>query len=124
MRAAGCVADLSVVGMTRCTRCSGIGNTLRMFGFTLTNEAQKRVEVVSTGGEKISPPLTDFVNQKVDKNRPGGLTAHPSSSIHSISGVTTCGVSSPRRRLITVRCAILCGLARCRMFQVRRKSNS
>ena len=104
-------------------RGAGIGHAIWMFGLPLTDEPDQRVEVVSAGGKEIASPLTDLVYENVHEHW-SAVPAHTSSSSHSISGVTTCGVRSPRRRLITVRCAILFGLARWRMFHVMRKSNS
>ena len=97
----------------------------RMFCFTTANPFRQLTQVAVARGQQLAPTLTHFVDQRVGV-RP--LTSvwrgHASSSIHSISGVTTRGVRSPSRRLITVRCVSLFGLARWRIFQVKRKSKS
>ena len=66
-------------------------------------------------------PLSRFADL-VDERVPCLLAAfarHRLSS-HNMSGLTTIGDSSPRRRFITVICSTLFGFARCLMFQVNR----
>jgi hypothetical protein len=83
------VLESGLSGVFRCRRRAGVGHTLWMFSLALTDEPDQGVQVVSAGSEEIASALTDLVNQKVDKHRPGVAAAHSSSSAQSISGVTT-----------------------------------
>ncbi len=52
----------------------------------------------------------------------GFIAYHRVSSMYNCSGVMICGVSNPNRILILRICATLFALARCKQFQVNRKS--
>lgn len=92
-----------------------ICHALWVLRLPLADEPDQRLEIIPTGSQEVTSPLTNLLDQSIDEHGLRTLTVHPSSSSHNISGVTTCGVKSPRRRLTTMRCAAArCSASPCR----------
>lgn len=58
---------------------TGVSDALRMFRLSLTDEPDERAQIVPTGVEQITSPLTDFAYE--DVYRPIVQVAHIRTSI-------------------------------------------
>lgn len=64
-----------------CGHSARISDARGMFQFLPVDEPHQRVEVISTGREKITSALTNFVDQMINVAWLGMLTVHGSFSI-------------------------------------------
>jgi hypothetical protein len=48
-----------------------------MFRLSVADELRQRLEIIPTGGEQVTAPLTDLLDQSIDEHGPRAFIAHP-----------------------------------------------